>query len=1104
MLMGRRGARPAAAPVQPSQPEQAPLAAPVESSAQPVAPRHQAATPNFMEAARKRLAAQVAASQAAAPTPAPQLVQVAVAPSVVPPQAAPAPAELVNPVLPIASLPAGTTRLSALDRMRQGLRKNIAPAPAPIAVQPSALASAQTASLQPPALVTEPEPAAPATISAPQQVAVSAVPPQAAPAAPQLSPMERLRARAAAQAAESNENGWDSDFGDEFVGSGRGGDEPESAAPEEVTGVLGTVRVFNDWAVGTLWTSEREEVRLTGGILSGLTEGLEYRFVGGMKSSRHGDAIEVTAYEPVISVDVQAIERYFVKSFKGVGPVKAGKYIQDLIEKDKADLIERAEQSGMDYPSDKEIAESKMVCLAALRDQLLHSPWTIDLMSLVSQKNQEAGHDPQAAAKHLVLTRNLMLRLGGQQGFRESVAKSLAAYLLDEILPKDSSEQVPEITDLVEASWTKLVTNPYKPIGEAPGYGFGMAEIIARFVGIPKDSPMRLSALSEYAVDHACQRRGHVFLKPRDFVDAIQKVDPSVNAQNALNHALREQMVVIDPVNKRLYTPALFAAEKSLAKSLSKLLASSEPLTSRSAEDVKKKLRKEAEKINPAFVDGFDDLQLNAVASILTSPTRLHVLSGGPGTGKTSIIEAAVYLLKSREFLFAAPTGKAAKVLSGRVKSLGHTASTINSLLQGGVEDGFQVNQENPLSCDVLVIDESTMNGLQLADALLKAISANAHVIFLGDPGRRPTADQPGHAGQLPSISPGRFMLDLVEFPQVNHVHLEKTYRNSGGILEVVKEVGAGKLIVKDREAVCFHDLPGATEGFPGMMREYIEAVLKDGIEHTLLVMPKRNGAKDVADWNTTYANTVLRSVINPNGQKLPGTTLSMGDRILIRRNLTIDQPEGQEEVGRVIGNLLASNGPFPIGLNIEELRAQAPAVAAPTHVGNDDADPFDLSHCGRSKDGPARKERVVNGDTGTIIGYSMNPYNTRMGSPQWVRLALDDGRHIDFPGGEMASLDWAYALTVHSAQGSEYKHVIMAVTPGSADFMNQNMLFTGFSRAKESLSIYGNIRDLVKIAATPMPDRNSAMVERVIAEMTPSSDEAEQQSGASDNAPAN
>lgn len=867
----------------------------------------------------------------------------------------------------------------------------------------------------------------------------------------------------------------------------------EAAAPlVEYSGVLNSVRVFGDWAIGTLWTADREEIRLTGAVLSGLVEGLEYRFSGRIKdSAKHGQALDVAAYEPVISVDVEALERYMVKTFNGVGPAKAAKFIRGIVDDARHAAQELAQQGGLvgaaGESADVEAAGAAAAndALVELREKLLHRPWEIDLTALASKAKLEAGHDPQEAAKQVVVARNLMLRLGAQKGFRENVAKSLAAYLVDEIRDENSAAgdgENPGLlgVDLVAQSWAKLVTNPYKPIRHAPGYGFGMAEIIASFVGIPKDAGMRLAALSEYAVEQECQRKGHVFLVAKDFLAAVRRVDPTVDAQKALTFALEQKLLVAEIESRRLYAPKLFDAEKGVARNLARLMAPAQALTSRSAEEIRRKLHKDASKINASFEGGLDEAQIEAVVSILTSPSRLHVLTGGPGTGKTAIVECMVYLLKRKSFSFAAPTGKAAKVLSSRVASMGYSASTIHSLLRGGPEDGFQVNEESPLDCDVLVVDESTMNGIELANGLLNAVGENTHVIFIGDPGSAATAHERARAGQLPSIAPGRFMRDLLELPDVNHVNLSRTYRNSGGILEVVNEIRDGVLDVRDRPNVRFHGLPAAGVGFAAVQAQFVEYVIKVGIENTLLIMPKRQGDRAVADWNTTYANAMLRSVVNPQGVRLPGSTLAVGDRIIIRQNLSIEQPDSTEKaVLRMGASLTMPGAALPLGFNRDLLVGDTPVSASV--VEDDDDDVFRVND---AASGDGRTERVVNGDTGTIIGYSMDPRVPRVGSPKWIHLLLDDGRKLDFPGDDSACLDLAYALTVHAGQGSEYRSVMMVVTPGTPDFMNQNMVFTGFSRGRSDLVIYGDPSVLKKIAATPMPERNSALVERVNEEM--------------------
>lgn len=878
----------------------------------------------------------------------------------------------------------------------------------------------------------------PEVVSAPQR--------SAAPGpARTLSARDRLAALASRSADDDDLPPYEAEPDD--------GEPPVSSAePETVSGLLASLRVFNGWGVGTVWLrEEREEVKVTGEGLAGLTEGLEYEFRGVRRDDpRHGESLVVQVALPTISVDSDAIVDYLVKSFKGIGRVKAGKYVREVQES----AVTQAREAASANLSAEQIKAIQHESLAALRDQLLKEPWKLDLSKLSKNAAFEGGEDPQNEARKLVVTRNFMLRLGGMQGFSERLAKDLAAHMLSG-LPVSTDEDGAPVADLyvdpVEDCWTRFVTDPYKPIRKVKGYGFRTAENIARALGIPKDSPLRLGPLVEYAVEEACSGAGHTFLSPVDFVSAIKRVDPSVNAQQALNHGVKVGTVMIEPGANRVYAPRLFEAESRLAKNLARLLHG-EPLTQRSAEDVRRKLRKDAASINPAFEAGLDESQIDAVASIMTSPSRVHVLTGGPGTGKTSIVECVVSLLKNRSMLFAAPTGKAAKVLTSRVRSSGHQAVTTCSLLKGAEDAGFEVNEGNPLDCDLLIVDESTMNGVVMADALLASLPPKAHILFLGDPGVPSAADRPARAGQLPSISPGNFMLDLQQIEGINCVNLTKTFRNSGGILDVVNEVAEGRLSVKNREDVVFSMLPEANVGFGSVMAEYLRRVEQDGIANTLLVIPKRAGDRNEPGWNSTYANHVLRQVCNPNGQKLPGTLMHVGDRIIIRDNATIEQPSAADLVRHGGGR---------------------PFEASSAADGGDDN-----AFIGDEEEG--KQVRVVNGDTGTIASFYFDPKNTKLASPRWIGLKLDDGREVYYPGEDIGSLDHAYALTVHSSQGSEYKHVLSCVTPGSAGFMNQNMILTAWSRAKGSLHVFGDPATLVKIARTPMPARNTALVERV------------------------
>lgn len=770
----------------------------------------------------------------------------------------------------------------------------------------------------------------------------------------------------------------------------------EDAGPktEEVVGRLDSLRMIGDWSVGQIWNDERARVKITGKDLSELVEGLEYTFVGYRKShATYGESLEVVAATPHISPSLSALTRFISINFKGIGLVKADRFVKSVQDIEGVEGLEK------------------------LRHKLINEPHTVDLSGLADgaayiAKVDEAGDS--GLGRQSVVYRELATKLGAIPGVRSTLFKGLAKWLVARNGPYEGAI-VPG--DLSQRGWAMLARDPYSPIRDVPGYAWATADAIGRATNVPRDHPPRLSALIKHALDVGCEQRGHVFLAESELIAVVLGLDPRVNVAQALSLAIRDGVVVQD-AGDRIYPVNLFKAEKRLAQSLSRLISTGDPLLRGDEAEVNAKISKTA--LDLGFKSGLDGSQLKAVSNILRSPCRIHTLTGGPGCGKTSVMEVLASMLPHKEIVFATPTGKAAKVLSNRLSRLGLSASTLHSTLGGGVDGGFFHGEDEPLDGDLLVIDESSIPDLELMDASLRAMNEGMHLILLGDP------------AQLPSIGPGRVLRDILEMQDVDHNHLSTTHRNSGGILELIKSCGAGRIAIKDTPGVHFsHKLAPASEQFSQVADAYRDAVARRGYENVILLMSRRKGDENEPGWNTTYANAVLRRLCNPEGVKIPGTGLHVNDRIIITANMELDQRDsGSADSGGV--------------------------------------------------------ERVVNGDTGTIVGCVMPDQRgsaalKRNLTPESIELRLDDGRTIRFPG-KLAptALSHSYALTVHAGQGSEYKEVILVATPGAPAFINRNMLFTGLSRAREDLKIFANDADLVKIAATPCPARNTALVERV------------------------
>lgn len=792
---------------------------------------------------------------------------------------------------------------------------------------------------------------------------------------------------------------------------------------EEVVAYVERItRVNDDWSVGSVYTDERASLKVVGSGLRDVEEGSEYTLFGQYKTHpKYGEQLEVTSALPYVRPDRPSIVKFIVKSFKGVGPTTAEKFIDRRLQE----------------------AADKGVALEEIRQQLLNAPWSLDFSDVT--KKAKFRDEEEASPVLSYVHRDLATRLGAMPGMKDRVLKLLASYLLDLHTDKKNPKRSLLDPQILQKCWASLVQDPYQPTQDVPGYGFTTADIIGGSVNIPRDAPVRLKALVAYAVDQGCQRSGHTYLTRDHLRQSIAKVDARVPADDAIRYGLEAGMIIADEDfgETRYYTPKLHDAEVALARGLAGLLKEAKPLSKLSREAAADKVREVTAKVAPQLKDGLDPSQVEALVNIMTSETRLHTLTAGPGCGKTQLMEILSQVLAHKDFIFCGPTGKSAKVLSNRLNAYGIEANTIHSTLMGSERGSFRYNSENPLECDVVGVDESSMNDVEIAESVVAAIGAGTHVIFMGD------------TQQLPSIGPGAVLRDLLEIQGGDHNRLSKTHRNSGGILEVIEQVARGQLDCIDREAVKFsHGLPEADVGFPQIARKYVEAVSKYGFEHVALLMSLRTGDAAAPGWNATYANATLRDLCNPGAEKVPGTRLYVGDRILIKENVSIPLSPGYVQ-------------PTSAQPKVVEDESKADA-SKPAASGRDDAED------------DTTQTRVVNGDTGTILSYERDPHNPKVLTPAFVRMKLDDGRVVDYPGNAMDQIQHSYAQTVHTAQGSEYKKVIVVATPGMPSFINRAMLFTGLSRARESLDINGEDHVLRKIAATPLPWRNSGLVDRV------------------------
>ena len=319
-----------------------------------------------------------------------------------------------------------------------------------------------------------------------------------------------------------------------------------------------------------------------------------------------------------------------------------------------------------------------------------------------------------------------------------------------------------------------LETDPYRIIREVKGIGFKTADRIALNLGLASNGPPRIDAGILHTMQE-CEDQGHTHFERREIVlQAIELLEANSDEVEARMSCLLEQSEVVESKPNWIQQPATARAELILAQSLKFLLKGKSSLPSIL---VDKAIDWAQQKAGFEFADA----QTEALKQSLSF--KVSILTGGPGTGKTTILRALVSILRAKKtkIFLTAPTGRAAKRMS---ESTSHFAQTIHRLLKfDPSQGGFTMNENSPLVCDYLIMDESSMLDTRLAAALVRALPANAHLLLVGD------------ADQLPSVGSGNVLKDLIESERLPVTRLGVTFRQAddSGIVGLAHSILAGK-----------------------------------------------------------------------------------------------------------------------------------------------------------------------------------------------------------------------------------------------------------------------------------------------------------------------
>lgn len=533
-----------------------------------------------------------------------------------------------------------------------------------------------------------------------------------------------------------------------------------------------------------------------------------------------------------------------------------------------------------------------------------------------------------------------------------------------------------------------LKENPYRMADDIQGVGFRIADEIASRVGIHMDSDFRIRSGILYTLVRASVE-GHTCL-PEQLLSSraseLLGLSPEYIEKHYMDLAIERKLVIkeIDEV-RYIYAASYYYMEMNTAVMLKELDISYDVS--------EKELGNRIRSIEKSTDMELDELQREAVREAACN--GLLVITGGPGTGKTTAINAIIryFEMEGMDIFLAAPTGRAAKRMS---ETTGFEARTIHRMLElnGGVEGtaGFERNEQNPLETDVIIVDEVSMVDISLMHAMLKAIAAGTRLILVGD------------ASQLPSVGAGSVLRDIIDSGQFHVVRLTRIFRQAAqsDIIVNAHKINRGEKVVLDNKSMDFFFLKRfdanviisvVIQLIQQKLPKYVDAKPFD----IQVLTPMRKGLLGVE-----RLNNILQQYLNPPAQD-----------------------KAEKEHGDIV---------FREGDKVMQIKNN-----------------YQLEWEIRSRHGFAidKGMGVFNGDMGLI--RSISSYE------EIVTVEFEEGRLVNYSFKQLDELELAYAITIHKSQGSEYPAVVIPLLTGPKMLMNRNLLYTAVTRAKKCVTLVGN-----------------------------------------------
>ena len=565
-----------------------------------------------------------------------------------------------------------------------------------------------------------------------------------------------------------------------------------------------------------------------------------------------------------------------------------------------------------------------------------------------------------------------------------------------------------------------LQENPYRLAEDISGVGFRIADEIASRIGIHTDSDYRIRSGMLYTLLQA-SGDGHIYLPKEELFSRASRllgVDVSYMEKHLMDMVVDRKLILKETEEGIVVYPTQYYY---LELNSAKMLCELNILCPEDEQMMKKRISR----IEKETGTELDEMQKQAVAS--AAQHGLFILTGGPGTGKTTTINAIIRYFEEEgaELRLAAPTGRAAKRMT---EATGYEAQTIHRLLElNGLPEGeqegravhFDRNSENPLEADVIIIDEMSMVDISLMYSLLLAVTAGTRLILVGD------------ENQLPSVGPGNVLRDIIRSGCFPVVELKKIFRQASesDIVVNAHKINRGEQVTINNKSRDFfflkrYDADIIIRVVIALIQEKLPRYVDAKPYEIQVLTPMRKGLLGVE-----RLNQILQRYLNPP-----------------------DEKKKEKEIGQRL---------FREGDKVMQVKNNYQ---------------LEWEILGRYKIPVDKGVGVFNGDTGIMT--EINEF------AETATVEFEDGRQAQYSFKQLEELELAYAVTIHKSQGSEYPAVILPILSGPRMLMNRNLLYTAVTRARKCVTVVGSENTFAEMIRNEKQQQRYSSLDKRIREL--------------------